>query len=391
LALALFVAPTLGAQIQMPDPKQMSGIPRPVDDLPTGSISVRLIRGDLSNNITNYPVELHIGDKVQTVKTDDAGRAQFDHLNPGATLKAVAVVDGERLESQEFPMPAQGGIRVMLVATDREKAAKAAAAAAAPAIAGDVVLGEDSRIVMEPGDETIEVFYLLTIQNGAGAPVSPSKPFVFDLPKGASPASVLEGSTPLAHAEGSRVRVEGPFPPGPTQLQVGFALPITSSSLDVTQVFPANLQHVEVIVRKVGAVDVQSRQFEDHRDITANGDTAVVGEGRAVSAGQPLELTLSGLPHHSTVPRWIALGLAMAIAFVGVWTTAAPDDADARRDERKGLIARREKLFQELVRLENDRRNGRGDRARYAGRREELIGALEQIYGALDNEPPAAA
>ena len=33
------------AQLQMPDPKQMSGIPRPVDDLPTGSVSVRLIRG----------------------------------------------------------------------------------------------------------------------------------------------------------------------------------------------------------------------------------------------------------------------------------------------------------------------------------------------------------
>src|SRR5215468_11674492 len=105
----------------MPDPKMMSGIPRPVDDLPAGSISVRLIRGDLSNNITGHPVELHVGDKVQTVKTDDQGRAEFSGLTPGATATAVAEVDGERLESQAFPIQAQGGIRLMLVATDKEK------------------------------------------------------------------------------------------------------------------------------------------------------------------------------------------------------------------------------------------------------------------------------
>ena len=105
----------------MPDPKQMSGIPRPVDDLPNGAISVRLIRGQLSNNITGHPVELHVGSKVITVKTDESGRAQFNDLTPGATVKATADVDGEHLESQEFPAPARGGIRLMLVATDKPK------------------------------------------------------------------------------------------------------------------------------------------------------------------------------------------------------------------------------------------------------------------------------
>src|SRR5579862_359583 len=47
----------LAAQFQMPDPKQMSGIPRPVTDLPDHAISVRLIRGALSNNITNRSEE----------------------------------------------------------------------------------------------------------------------------------------------------------------------------------------------------------------------------------------------------------------------------------------------------------------------------------------------
>jgi hypothetical protein len=54
--------------------------------------------------------------------------------------------------------------------------------------------------------------------------------------------------------------------------------------------------------------------------------------------------------------------------------------------ERKRLIARREKLFQDLVRLENDQRRGRVDGRRFAARREELVTSLEQVYSALDSD-----
>jgi hypothetical protein len=130
--------------------------------LPNGSVSIRLIRGDLSNNITNFPVELHVGSQVKTVNTDDSGRAQFDGLTAGSAVKAIAVVDGERLESQEFPVPAQGGVRMMLVATDKTKGP--ATTPDAPPISGQVVIGTQSRIVIEPGDETINIFYLLDIR-----------------------------------------------------------------------------------------------------------------------------------------------------------------------------------------------------------------------------------
>ena len=80
--------------------------------------------------------------------------------------------------------------------------------------------------------------------------------------------------------------------------------------------------------------------------------------------------------------------LALGIAVIGTWASATPGDPKNTRNDRQPLIARREKLFQELVRLENDRRNNRGDRQRYATRREELVSALEQLYGALDTDEP---
>jgi hypothetical protein len=375
------------AQIAMPDPKEMSGIPRPVDDLPPGAVSIRLIRGDLSNNIANHPVELQVNGQGRTANTDEGGRAQFSALPAGAILKAVAVVDGERLESQEFPAPAQGGIRLMLVATDKEKAARAAAEAAAPPVTGAVVLGGESRIIIEPDDEIVRVYYMLDIMNTARAPVNPPSPFMFDTPTGATSTTIMQGSSPQANANGTRVRVQGPFPPGRTSVQVAYVLPATTGSAEFSQVFPATLQHLAVIVRKVGEARLSSPLLVRQQDMPAGGDVyiAAAGEG-AVAAGQPIVLSITGLPHHSPTPRYVALTLALGIALAGIWASRRPDDPEARGAERKRLIARREKLFQDLVRLELDHRRGRIDQGRFAARREELVAALEHVYGALDTD-----
>ena len=368
----------------MPDPKAMSGIPRPVDDLPKGSISVRLIRGELSNNIVGHPVDLHVGSRVITVKTDEGGRAQFDAVTPGATVKATTEVDGEPLESQEFPAPAEGGIRLMLVATDK---AKAAAAAAAPAVTGEVVIGEQSRIVMQPRDEAVALFYLLDIANNARGPVNTAKVFEFDMPGDAKGCGLLQGSSPQATVTGTHVAVQGPFAPGSTFVQVGCEMPAESGGIDIEQRFPAALSHLAVVVKKVGETTLRSPQLKEQREFPADGQVFIAATGGAVAAGQPIALEVGGVPHHSPAPRRIALTLALSIVLAGVWTIArrpADDGAAALAAERKRLLTRRDKLFNDLVRLEQDRASGRADERRYGVRREEIVGALEKVYSALD-------
>ena len=371
-----------------PDPRQMSGIPRPVTDLPDGSVSVRVIRGALTNNIPNQVVELHVGGKVLTAKTDDAGRAQFDKLTPGATLKATTVVDGEALQSEEFPAPAQGGIRLLLVAAGGAGGGPAASAEpSVPAVAGEVTIGKQTRVVFEPGDETLAVYYLLEIVNNARTPVNPSTLFTFDMPTGTTGTGLLQGSSPLASVTGTHVLVRGPFPPGSTLVQVGGELPVTSGALDITQRFPASLEQFSLIVKKVGDMKVTSPQLTMQQDMAAEGETFIAGSGGRVAAGQALSFSLSGLPHNSTAPRWIALALVLVVIVAGAWASMrGASDADARASERKRLVARREKLFGELVRLEREHHQGRGDERRYASRREELVSALEHIYGALDSD-----
>ena len=371
----------------MPDPKQMSGIPRPVTDLPDRAISVRLIRGDLTKNITNLPVDLHIGSNVQTVKTDEAGRAQFNDVPPGATVKAVAVVDGERLESQEFLAPDRGGIRLMLVAIDTTTKIEPAQTAPVP---GQVAISGQSRIIIEPGDEAVQVFYLLDIVNKAQAPANPSAPFTFDMPTGAVGTGLLEGSSPQASVSGSHVRVQGPFAPGRTPIQVACEIPALGGSLELSQKFPAELEQLVVVVKKIGATRLRSSQIANQQDMTAQGQTFIAATGGSVPAGHAVVLNLEDLPHHSTAPRRTALALALAIIAGGFWGATRPADRAARAVERQRLFVRRDKLLGELVRLESEHRAGRGNDARYVTRREELVTALEHIYGALDSEDTSA-
>src|SRR5262245_4809112 len=335
------------AQFQMPDPKQMSGIPRPVDDLPSGSISVRLIRGQLSNNIVNHPVQLRVGDKTLTVNTDDAGRAQFDKVAPGATVKAAADVDGEHLESQEFSAPAQGGIRLMLVATDPTKKANPQA----PPVPGQVVIATDSRIVMEPGDEVVTVYYLLNILNSSQTPVTPPSVFMFDVPREAIGTTLMEGSTKQASVQTPRVRIEGPFAPGVTPLQIGFELPASSGAVTITQKFPADMEHLAVVVKKVGDAALSSAQLTRQQEFPVAEGTYIAGTGGRIPAGQTIALEVGGLPHHSAVPSAIALGLAVMIVAGGVWgSTRSADETSAGTVERKKLVAKRDRLFNDLVR-----------------------------------------
>lgn len=98
------------------DASQMSGLPLQVGDLPPGVVAVRVIRRSFAENVPGQEVELHVGGRVLKVMTNKEGRAQFDGLQVGDTVHARAVVDAEPLASQRFQLPAQGGVRLILVA-----------------------------------------------------------------------------------------------------------------------------------------------------------------------------------------------------------------------------------------------------------------------------------
>ena len=384
--VSLALASSVAAQ---PDPSQMSGLPLPDGELPDGTISVRVIRGQLANNVTDHPVDLHQGDIVTTATTDANGRATFLTLNPGVEVYAVTELDGQRIQSQRFEVPGRGGVRLMLVgAADPTVPVQ-------PVEQGYVTFGNESWIQIELGEETVEVYYLLDVLNMAQVPVEPEEPIVFDVPPGAEAATVLPGSSPRTIAEGSRVELPGPFPPGTTPLRVGYVLPYASGGLAVSQRFPANLEALVMMVEKWGTMDVASAQISRRGDLSAEesgGAPYLLAGGPLIVAGEPLAFELTGLPHHNRMPTNLALAVAAGMLAIGTWGAFAPAraaGAGATAKRRLAAEARKERLFADLVKVERQRRAGKIGSTKHSTRRQELLTALERVYQDLDDPSDA--
>lgn len=393
--LVMSLAATAAAQLPqgaaMPDPRQMSGVPLPSNDLAPGSITVRVVRGSLSNVLPKQEVALTGGVSLKAL-TNEAGRAEFSGLPIGAKVRAVVTVEGERLESQELMVPPAGGIRLMLVATDPELAKREQQnreLAAGPARPGIVVFGDQSRLVFEIGDDGLNVFNILEIQNTARTPVNPTVPIVLDLPQAAERASVLEGSSPLAVIAGKRVTVNGPFPPGPTLVQFGYNLPYSGSTADYRQRLPAALAQVTVIAQKVGGMTMTSPQLSQQREMQAEGGLYIVGQGPPVAAGTEMNVAFSGLPHAATWPRDVALALALVILLGGAFAAFRGRTSPAADAERSRLEGERERLFAALTSLETAHRAGSIAAGAFAEQRRQLVVALERVYAALDDQVAA--
>jgi hypothetical protein len=391
-AMMLVLGISLPAQAQqMPDPRQMSGVPLPTGDLPVGTITVRVIRGSLANPVVNQVVQI-TGGATTTATTNESGRAEFSGLTPGARVRAFTEVNGERIESQEIPIPASGGVRVMLVATDPDAAKRQEEdrqLAQTPAQPGIVVLGEQSRFVFELGEEGLNVFNILQLLNTARTPVQPAAAVIFPLPEAAEHAALLEGTTPLAKVAGKQVEVSGPFPPGTTLLQFAYTLPYSSSTLTVRQTLPVQLAQVTVVAQKVGEMRLASTQVAQQREMSSEGQTYILGQGPSIAPGGSVEFAFSGLPHHATWPRNVALGLVVLILLTGAFTSTRTRGTTTPEAARRALEIRREKLFDELVQLEQSHRAGRLAAEPYASRRQQLVTSLERVYAALDDEAVA--
>lgn len=383
MGLVLRAAPAVA---QMPDPRAMHGQAIPAGELPPGSVTVRVVRQSVGNNLPGVEVELHGAGDVRRGTTAADGRAQFGAVPLGARVHATAVVDGERLESTTFDVPPAGGVRTILVAGLGLGVGGAPPAPSPPVPAasgsGRLSFGNNTRFAIEFQDDTIAVFYLLEIVNASGAPANPGTPLTITLPPDAVGASLLEGASPLAAVKGVRVSVTGPIPVGVTSVPIAYRIESWGARHQVAQAFPLAIDQIAVGVQRLGGLTVESPQATSTREATLGGQAFFIASGPALAAGTPLQLTLAGLPHQSRLPLYVALTLAVVVAGVGVWLASTPSTAND--EKRRRLEARRARGLAALASLDADHRSGRIAASAYEERRGRLLADLERVYGALD-------
>jgi hypothetical protein len=111
------VPPAVSSGSPAPAMARAAGMPLHDGALAPGMLTVRIVEGAFTNNLSGQLVRLEVaGGAAQTATTGADGRAQFAHLPIGSRVTASAVVNEEPLLSEEFSMPAESGVRVLLVA-----------------------------------------------------------------------------------------------------------------------------------------------------------------------------------------------------------------------------------------------------------------------------------
>ena len=73
--VAIVVAVPAYAQVNMPDPSAIAGVPLPAPELPNATVSLRVVRERMGNNVAGQEVTLTVGSTPRKATTDEQGRA----------------------------------------------------------------------------------------------------------------------------------------------------------------------------------------------------------------------------------------------------------------------------------------------------------------------------
>jgi hypothetical protein len=117
--LGLALAPGFALAQAPADHGGATSAPLFVEDLPVGTVSIRLSRPAMAEAIAGINVvgrwTVDGQQKSTRVQTGSDGRALFSDVPVGSTFQAEATVEGEHLISAPFAVPAQGGTKLLMI------------------------------------------------------------------------------------------------------------------------------------------------------------------------------------------------------------------------------------------------------------------------------------
>jgi hypothetical protein len=335
LVALLLLAGTAVAQPPAPEGDAQDMVARPlmVGDLPVGTVTVRVGRGSLSNAAVGVDVvatvNLPDGKAVEHAeKTKADGRATFAALPVGAEFRAQAVVDGQRLRTASFTIPAEGGARLMLLSqqSQGEDEGEAAPAPANPhegarrhggspaETGGDAGEGTSdpavlrvsgsSKLLVDLREDALAVLENLVLENTSDRIFRPDHGGIaIPLPAGANGVEAIEGGAHLELDQGSTMFLREAIPPlsshrVPVQARFGFLfLTAGQSSITLRQPMPLGIESPVVMVPeddhlKLTAPGLQA--MDSHTD--ERGARIQVFQLASVPRNGVLSITVSGLP-----------------------------------------------------------------------------------------------
>jgi hypothetical protein len=322
--------------------------------------------------------------KVLRATSNEAGLARFEGLDTSEKTGYAALIEqqGMRLSTEPFRMEPAQGMRGEIRAIGRTT---------------DVsVLRFDNRarLIFEVGEDSVQMMEELIFKNVSEQAFEPGpEGLLIPLPVGFEGAKEIEGSVPLDVRDGQGAAVRSPISPNrgamfATPVRVGFVLPAGGSpNVDLRQKMPFGLEGALLLVPANTNLTLEGSGLRERpAQADAQGNTVKLFDLDPIPPGGTLALTIKGLPALDRKGRNFA-GVLCLLLIVGA-VIFSPRSSKVTRAVASAaqLTERREKLFSELVALEQQRRQAKSDGKRDSSveeRRLELVAKLENVYREL--------
>jgi len=320
-----------GAKPAQPKPLGIrSGKVEPRDAMKAGSLDITVLSAE-GKPLAGVGVDLgrvqHAGGGVDFLHTvsDDSGVAHFADLKAGDSAPYAAVVerDGMRVGTPAFTLDDKRGAAGEIRMPGRTIDLSA------------LRISSATRMMVELREDSIGVLQNLHVENTSDKIFDPGpKGLFFPLPEGSTGAEKLPGGVDLEFKEGSGAYLHALIPPSQSpgadvQVRLGYILNTPAAAeYEVVQPMPLGLQGgIAMIPGDMGvslaAPGLRARPPE--RD--DNGNELHMFELYPLVPGQPLRLTVLGLPTRQQTGKWVAGLLAGLLVLAGLVAVRRPRKA----------------------------------------------------------------
>jgi hypothetical protein len=243
-------------------------------------------------------------------------------------------------------------------------------------------------MILEPDEQHVKASESWSFSNSGGRLVDASALYI-PLPAGSRRLSLDEnGSEGFQGAEdASRVAATAPLGASPASVAFAFLWAMDGGTAQQRRSIPVNVNGMRVIIEDIPGVEVSSNLAFTRRVRELNGLNFVVMDfTQPLPAGGSFELTVSGLPSRTTLPRTAAL---LAVAGLIGWFVLQLGGARAKGGEATPMgalaaPARRDRIVKALELLERDRAEDKITDKRHARRHAELMKELADVLREIE-------
>lgn len=257
-------------------------------------------------------------------------------------------------------------------------------APSAPPGGSAVDVSAQATLIIEVDEHHLKTQESWTLANLSGKTVAAAQ-LVFDMPKKTRRLSVDEDVPGFKGAEdGSRIFADRDLGPGNTTFAGAYFWDFSGDTAEFSRRIPVSVNGLRVIIEDIPGVNVASNLQHQSRVRELNGLKFVIYDFAAMRGGQTFDLTISGLPSRTTLPRTVALALVAAIV---LWLLWAVSTRVKEEDETLGPLsaqARRDQIIKALEILEADKVADKVNAKRYERRHGELMNELADVLREID-------